>query len=89
MMLVLALLAQTASPDNVVKITPTTNNGYMLELITTESAAVAFRKMTDVAEQACKATQIGAKGMPLIATVDKKPQRMRILQSVNCRPPHP
>jgi hypothetical protein len=89
MLLLFALLAQTATPDNVVKTTPTGDTSYMLELITTESAGAAYKKIQAAAAEACKATGVASMGMIIGGTVSRKPERNQILQPVQCKPATP
>ena len=84
-MLILALLAQTATPDNVVKTTPSGERSYMLELITTESAKEAYKKIRAAAAEACNATGVASMGMAIVGTVSKKPERNQILQPITCK----
>jgi hypothetical protein len=85
-MLIFALLIQTATPEPAVKITPTGDDSYMLELITNESADIAATKMKAAAEEACAATKVASTGMVIVETVGKKPKQHQILQPVRCKP---
>jgi hypothetical protein len=100
MLMLALLLAQTVpapapvstAAETEVSINPAGENGFMIEVLTTESAEIAAEKMKAATAEACKDTGVAKIGMTIVGgsrKTKKAPAKNQILQFVTCKKPAP
>ena len=100
MLMLALLLAQTApalapattTAETEVSIKPAGDNRFMIEVLTTESPAIAAEKINAAAAEACKDSGVAGIGMTIVGgtrKTKKAPAKNQILQFVTCKKPAP